>query len=330
MVAGLARLGLTPDDIDLVIDTHLHGDHCGGNTTYAEDGSVIPVFPNAEYVVQRREYEDASQPNERTRATYLAENFEPLVESGQMRLLDGDTALALGVRGVVTPGHTPGHMSILLESKGQHAAFVCDLASYALHFERFGLDDRLRRRAADHAGDETEMARMGAEEQRAADLPARSACARWVGWSRAKTASAASNQSRKPTPELSMRTAFQKSQLTEDYNKRIDHSGIAPMPRIFIILPSSFDTINRSRDASTNDWWRRLAMLTSSKMSTTSRSARELREVLEREIAKCDVLLAIIGQQWASIPTVGRAAHSCVNDFVRIEVETGVRRDDLA
>ncbi len=138
LVAALARLGLTPDDIDLVIDTHLHGDHCGGNTTYAEDGSIVPVFPNAEYVVQRREYEDASHPNERTRATYLAENFEPLVESGQMRLLDGDTALALGVRGVVTPGHTPGHMSIVLESKGQTAAFVCDLASYALHFERLG------------------------------------------------------------------------------------------------------------------------------------------------------------------------------------------------
>ncbi len=138
LVASLARLGLTPDDIDLVIDTHLHGDHCGGNTTYAEDGSVIPVFPNSEYVVQRREYEDARHPNERTRATYLAENFEPLVESEQMRLLDGDTTLALGVRGVVTPGHTPGHMSIVLESKGQTAVFLCDLASYALHFEHLG------------------------------------------------------------------------------------------------------------------------------------------------------------------------------------------------
>ncbi len=142
LVASLARLGMTPDDIDLVIDTHLHGDHCGGNTTYVadrdSDHSIVPVFPNAEYVVQRREYEDASHPNERTRATYLAENFEPLIESGQMRLLDGDTALALGVRGVVTPGHTPGHMSVMLESKGQHAAFLCDLASYALHFEHLG------------------------------------------------------------------------------------------------------------------------------------------------------------------------------------------------
>lgn len=135
---ALARLGLTPADIHLVIDTHLHDDHCGGNTTFDSAGAVVPVFPNAEYVVQRREYEDAAQPNARTRATYIAANFEPLVASGQMRLLDGDTELAPGVRGVVTPGHTPGHMSVLLDSQGQRALFVCDLASYAVHFERLG------------------------------------------------------------------------------------------------------------------------------------------------------------------------------------------------
>jgi len=138
LIGGLAQLGLTPSDIDLVIDTHLHGDHSGGNTTYAADGSVIAAFPNAEYVVQRREYEDASRPNERTRATYIAANFQPLVDSGQMRLLDGDTEFLPGVRVVVTPGHTPGHMAVTLESGGQHAAFVCDMASYAVHFERLG------------------------------------------------------------------------------------------------------------------------------------------------------------------------------------------------
>ncbi len=136
LIGGLARLGLTPEDINLVIDTHLHGDHCGGNTQLDDDGRVVPVFPNAEYVVQRREYQDASQPNERTRATYLAPNFQPLIESGQMRLLDGETEFAPGICGVLTPGHTPGHMSVRLESGGQQAAFVCDLASYAVHFER--------------------------------------------------------------------------------------------------------------------------------------------------------------------------------------------------
>lgn len=133
---ALARLGVAPSAIDLVINTHLHSDHCGGNTLINEEGSLVAAFENAEYVVQRREYEDAMRPNERTRATYLAENFQPLVERGQMRLLDGDTDLAPGVRGVVTPGHTPGHMSVLFESEGEYGLFVCDLASYAIHFER--------------------------------------------------------------------------------------------------------------------------------------------------------------------------------------------------
>lgn len=138
LIGGLARLGLSPADIDLVIDTHLHADHAGGNTAYNADGQTIPVFPNAEYVVQRREYYDAMQPNERTQATYLPMNYQPLVESGQMRLLDGDLELAPGVWGIITPGHTPAHMSIRFESGGQHAAFVCDLASFAIHFERLG------------------------------------------------------------------------------------------------------------------------------------------------------------------------------------------------
>lgn len=140
LLRGLARIGLRPEDIHLVIDTHLHGDHAGGNTRYREGSTseVEAVFPNAEYVVQRREYEDAMHPNERTQATYLLDNYHPLVESGQMRLLDGDSELAPGIWGIVTPGHTPGHMSVQFESQGQRAAFVCDLASYSIHFERLG------------------------------------------------------------------------------------------------------------------------------------------------------------------------------------------------
>jgi glyoxylase-like metal-dependent hydrolase (beta-lactamase superfamily II) len=135
---GLARLGLTPADIHLVIDTHLHADHAAGNMTFGDHGEVVPTFPNAEYVVQRREYQDAMQPNERTRGTYYPENYQPLVESGQMRLLEGDTELAAGVYGVVTAGHTPAHMSVRFESQGQHALFVCDMASCVPHFERLG------------------------------------------------------------------------------------------------------------------------------------------------------------------------------------------------
>lgn len=137
LVEGLARRGVRPEDVDLVINTHLHGDHCAGNTVFASDFSALaPAFPNAEYVVQRREYEDAMRPNERTRSTYYPVNYQPLVESGRMRLLDGDTEIVPGIHGVVTPGHTPGHMSIRFESQGQHALFVSDLASYSVHFER--------------------------------------------------------------------------------------------------------------------------------------------------------------------------------------------------
>lgn len=138
LVRSLARLGIQPEDIDLVIDTHLHSDHCSGNTRFKEGSTeeVEATFPNAEYVVQRREYEDAMQPNERTAATYFPINYEPLVANGQMRLLNGETEFVTGICGTVTPGHTPGHMSVRFESKGEYAMFLCDLATYAVHFER--------------------------------------------------------------------------------------------------------------------------------------------------------------------------------------------------
>ncbi len=136
LLRALMQLGLTPEDIDLVIDTHLHCDHSGGNTSLDEDGNLVATFPNAEYVVQGGEYEDAMRPNERTAATYFPENYELLVKSGQMRLLDGDTQIAEGITGIVTPGHTPYHMSIRFENNGEHAAFLCDLATFAVHFER--------------------------------------------------------------------------------------------------------------------------------------------------------------------------------------------------
>jgi glyoxylase-like metal-dependent hydrolase (beta-lactamase superfamily II) len=138
LLAGLARLGLSAADIHLVIDTHLHADHAGGNTYLDDSGQIQATFPTAQYVVQRREYEDAVRPNERTRATYILENYQPLYVSGQMRLLDGATELAPGIIGHVTSGHTPGHMSIEIASGGQHGLFVCDMASFATHFERLG------------------------------------------------------------------------------------------------------------------------------------------------------------------------------------------------
>ncbi len=134
--SGLAALGIDPRDIDIVLDTHLHDDHCTGNFRFDADGRRQPAFPGATYMVQRREYADATAPNERTRATYLPDNYVPLYESGQLQLLDGDYEIAPGVTAHVTPGHTPAHMSLRIQSCGEYAAFLCDLASLAIHFER--------------------------------------------------------------------------------------------------------------------------------------------------------------------------------------------------
>lgn len=140
LLDALARLDLKPEDIDMVIDTHLHADHCSGNTRFTRTDSfeLAATFPEATYVVQRREFEDASHPNERTAGTYYDVNWQILIDEGRMTLLDGDTELLPGVFGVVTPGHTPGHMSVRLERGDQHVLFACDMASYAVHFERLG------------------------------------------------------------------------------------------------------------------------------------------------------------------------------------------------
>jgi glyoxylase-like metal-dependent hydrolase (beta-lactamase superfamily II) len=137
LLEGLARLGCAPEDVDIVLNTHLHWDHCGGNTLGGQ-AKPVPTFPRAEYITQRLEFADAATPNERTRATYLSENFMSLVQEGQMRLLHGDTRVTDEVRAVITRGHTRGHMSVLLESAGLHGLYVADLATYATHFEKLG------------------------------------------------------------------------------------------------------------------------------------------------------------------------------------------------
>jgi glyoxylase-like metal-dependent hydrolase (beta-lactamase superfamily II) len=135
LVGDLSRLGFSPADIDIVINTHLHSDHCGGNTVL-QLGEAVPTFPRAEYWVQRLELADARYPNERTRATYLAENFMPLEERGQLRLLYGDTRVTSEVRCVVTRGHTRAHQSVVIESGEETAIYLGDLASWAILMER--------------------------------------------------------------------------------------------------------------------------------------------------------------------------------------------------
>jgi len=136
LLDSLEKLGIGPLDVDLVIDTHLHGDHCGGNTTYDGSGKVVPTFPRATYCIQRLELADALFPNERTRATYRRENFQPLEQAGQLRALWGDTRITDEVRVIVTAGHTRAHQCVVIESGGQVAMFMGDVASWPIHMER--------------------------------------------------------------------------------------------------------------------------------------------------------------------------------------------------
>lgn len=136
LLGSLEKIGIGPEDVDVVINTHLHDDHCGGNTRYDDGGELAATFPRATYCVQRLELADASFPNERTRGTYRAENFRPLEEAKQLRVLWGDTRLTDEVRVAITPGHTRAHQSVLVESAGQTAVFLGDLASWPVHMER--------------------------------------------------------------------------------------------------------------------------------------------------------------------------------------------------
>lgn len=135
LLENLAAQGVKPEAVDIVIDTHLHADHCGGNTTH-RNGELLPTFSNAEYIVQRMEFADAMHPDPRTRGTYLAENFVPVWSRGQFRLLHGDAEILPGVRCVVARGHTRAMQCVLLETEAQSVLFITDLASYAVHMER--------------------------------------------------------------------------------------------------------------------------------------------------------------------------------------------------
>jgi glyoxylase-like metal-dependent hydrolase (beta-lactamase superfamily II) len=136
LLDGLEALGLGPKDITVVANTHLHADHCGWNTIFGADGRAVPTFPNARYYVQAGEYEVARHPNERTRGTYFAENFEPLEAAGQLELVEGETELIPGVKYWPTPGHTADHASIALSSKGETAIYTGDLVHHAVQVER--------------------------------------------------------------------------------------------------------------------------------------------------------------------------------------------------
>lgn len=129
----LAEAGLTAGDIDIVLATHLHFDHAGGFTVRDAGGRLRPRFPNAQYVARRGEWEDATHPNARTRASYLLDNYVPLAEAGVLQLVDEDQTIMPGVRVRRTGGHTMHHQIVTIESGGKTAAFVADLIPTTAH-----------------------------------------------------------------------------------------------------------------------------------------------------------------------------------------------------
>jgi len=130
---AIRHAGFEPSDIDIVLDTHLHFDHAGGNTLRDEDGQVRPAFPRATYVVQERELSFAKSTNERIRASYLEANHEPVTRAGLWRLVDGPAEITEGVHVLPTPGHTPHHQSVLVRSEGATACFLADVCPTAAH-----------------------------------------------------------------------------------------------------------------------------------------------------------------------------------------------------
>src|SRR5580698_8398465 len=128
-----------PEEVDIVINTHLHFDHCGWNTTRKGDGSIVPTFPNARYFAHRGEVEHGRLQLERDAVSYISDNYDPLVESGQMTLLDvkrGETReIVPGISVEGFPGHTAQLMAVHLDSGGRRACYISDLIPTSAHLD---------------------------------------------------------------------------------------------------------------------------------------------------------------------------------------------------
>jgi methylmalonyl-CoA epimerase len=130
---ALAEAGLSADDIDIALASHLHFDHVGGFTARDASGRLVPRFPNARYVAHRDEWEDATHPHERNRASYLQENFIPLAEAGVLDLVGDAAEVMPGVTLRRSGGHTRHHQVVMIESEGETAVFAADMYPTSVH-----------------------------------------------------------------------------------------------------------------------------------------------------------------------------------------------------
>ena len=136
LIDDLARNGVQPADVDIVINTHLHNDHTGWNTVSDGNGDLAVTFPNARYYIQRGEWEEAMHPNERTRATYLPENLLPVEAAGQIEFIDGETQVTSDITVIETPGHTAAHASVVIANGGESAVYLGDMIQHQVQLER--------------------------------------------------------------------------------------------------------------------------------------------------------------------------------------------------
>ncbi len=134
LLANLAAGGVAPEDIDIVINTHLHFDHCGWNTL-RKDGKIVPTFPRAKYYAPEGEWQYARRPSERDAISYIPDNYDPLVQSGQMTLLKGGEEIVPGISMRTFPGHTAHMQAVIVESGGRTACYISDLIATTAHID---------------------------------------------------------------------------------------------------------------------------------------------------------------------------------------------------
>ena len=133
LLENLNTIGVSPEGIDIVINSHLHFDHCGWNTI-RRNGKIVPTFPKAKYYVQEGEWKHAHE-GQRDSVSYVHENYDPLVESGQMQLLRGNQEIVPGISVDVFPGHTRDMQALIVQSAGRTACYISDLIPTTAHLE---------------------------------------------------------------------------------------------------------------------------------------------------------------------------------------------------
>jgi len=134
LLDNLSAAGISPEDIDIVINTHLHFDHCRWNTVRQGD-QIVATFPNARYYVQEGEWQHARRQHERDAVSYISDNYDPLIANGQMHLLKGDQEIAPGISVQLFPGHTQNMQAVIIESGGHTACYISDLIPTTAHID---------------------------------------------------------------------------------------------------------------------------------------------------------------------------------------------------